>query len=156
MGRRLRSCTRASTYALLSRKSAQLPEVSLQLTTARPAVKMVPLHSNSTSDELWEKSGETEGSTLLGQGVKFQGRITWVRSNLHTIMLYSSNFMLLGIIGILSTQLKRLSGVDPSIQIYCTTHGPESYKLMPDVRNSSSERRRRMVSSAQIPVGAFQ
>ena len=83
---------------------------------------MIALDSDSdlASQEPWEKSSDTEGSTLLGQEVRLITRLSSVKLNLHMIALYISNLVLLAVIGILSIRLRKLSSFDPSTQIYCT------------------------------------
>lgn len=84
---------------------------------------MIALDSDLASQEPWEKSSDTEGSTLLGQEVRLTTRLSSVKSNLHMIALYTSNLVLLAVVGILSIRLRKLSSFDPSIQIYCTIQG---------------------------------
>ncbi|GAB7336039.1 hypothetical protein MBLNU13_g08855t1 [Cladosporium sp. NU13] len=79
---------------------------------------MITLDSDLASQEPWEKSSDTEGSTLLGQEVRLSPRLSSLKSHLHMIALYTSNLIFLAIIGILSIRLRKLSSFDPSIQIY--------------------------------------
>lgn len=111
--------------ALFHALEAQLlaTQVSFQIIATIPATRMISLDSDLASQEPWEKSSDTEGSTLLGQEVRLNTRLSSVKSNLHTIALYTSNLILLAIVGILSIRLKKLSSFDPSIQIYCAIHG---------------------------------
>lgn len=125
-GRRLsRLLSTIKRGALLHALEAQLlaTQVSLQIIATIPAARMISLDSDLASQEPWEKSSDTEGSTLLGQEVRLNTRLSSVKSNLHMIALYTCNIILLAIVGILSIRLKKLSSFDPSIQIYCAIHG---------------------------------
>lgn len=65
-------------------------QVSLQVIALIPASRTIALDSDFASQEPWEKSSDTEGSTLLGQYVRLNARLSPVKSKLHMIALYTS------------------------------------------------------------------